>query len=115
VSRPGEASPDGTETIFDAVKKAGVRALVSAGWGGLGGTTIPDEVFILEGNIPHDWLFADDRVTAVCHHGGEFQTHNLILILQALEPQLLACVKDDQRSWYPSSAIKSASASSIET
>jgi sterol 3beta-glucosyltransferase len=76
-----------TETIFDAVKKAGVRALVSAGWGGLGGTSIPDEVFILEGerqcqrethaklnqssgNIPHDWLFADDRVTAVCHHGG---------------------------------------------
>lgn len=22
------------------------------------------------GNIPHDWLFADGRVKAVCHHGG---------------------------------------------
>lgn len=72
-----------SETIFDAVKKAGVRALVSAGWGGLGGTTIPDEVFILEGNIPHDWLFADDRVTAVCHHGGEVARYGLRLIIGA--------------------------------
>jgi len=23
------------------------------------------------GNVPHDWLFADGRVSAVCHHGGE--------------------------------------------
>ena len=23
------------------------------------------------GSIPHDWLFADGRVSAVCHHGGE--------------------------------------------
>ena len=22
------------------------------------------------GNVPHDWLFADGRVSAVCHHGG---------------------------------------------
>jgi sterol 3beta-glucosyltransferase len=35
--------------IFDAVKDAGVRALVSAGWGGLGGADIPENVFILEG------------------------------------------------------------------
>ncbi len=24
-----------------------------------------------KGSIPHDWLFADGRVAAVCHHGGE--------------------------------------------
>ena len=33
-----------------AVKKAGVRALVSAGWGGLGGVDVPAEVFILQGD-----------------------------------------------------------------
>lgn len=72
---------------MEAVKSAGVRALVSAGWGGLGGVDVPPEVFILKGmtdravsksqdqtdlpgNIPHDWLFAENRVKAVCHHGG---------------------------------------------
>ena len=72
---------------MEAVKSAGVRALVSAGWGGLGGADVPPEVFILKGkvhshpqdrhrgsnllgNIPHDWLFAENRVKAVCHHGG---------------------------------------------
>ncbi|PBK62940.1 UDP-Glycosyltransferase/glycogen phosphorylase [Armillaria solidipes] len=58
-----------TATIFAATKQAGVRALVSAGWGGLGGITIPSHIFIL-GNIPHDWLFANGRVAAVVHHGG---------------------------------------------
>ncbi|KAF2668843.1 UDP-Glycosyltransferase/glycogen phosphorylase [Microthyrium microscopicum] len=56
-----------TQMIFDAVKKAGVRALVSKGWGNVGGTNPPDNVFLL-GNVPHDWLFP--RVSAVVHHGG---------------------------------------------
>jgi sterol 3beta-glucosyltransferase len=51
-----EESLTSEETIMEAVKKSGVRALVSAGWGGLGGADVPDEVFILEGrfaqNIP---------------------------------------------------------------
>ncbi|KAF9009573.1 hypothetical protein BDQ17DRAFT_1071182 [Cyathus striatus] len=58
-----------TKTIFEATKAAGVRALVSAGWGGLGGTEVPPHVFIL-GNVPHDWLFDNERVSAVVHHGG---------------------------------------------
>lgn len=58
-----------TETIFEATRRVGVRALVSAGWGGLGGNAIPGHVFIL-GNVPHDWLFDADRVQAVVHHGG---------------------------------------------
>ncbi|EKG18197.1 UDP-glucuronosyl/UDP-glucosyltransferase [Macrophomina phaseolina MS6] len=62
--------PDGmTKTIFDAVKKAGVRALVSKGWGGFGADQIgiPDGVHML-GNVPHDWLFK--HVSCVVHHGG---------------------------------------------
>ncbi|KAG7086366.1 hypothetical protein E1B28_002326 [Marasmius oreades] len=58
-----------TRTVFEATKKAGVRALVSAGWGGIGGVTVPPHIFILE-NIPHDWLFDKERVSAVVHHGG---------------------------------------------
>ncbi|MCJ1475180.1 hypothetical protein MMC13_003840 [Lambiella insularis] len=57
-----------TVLIFEAVKKAGVRALVSKGWGGLGDEdNTPDNIYMLE-NTPHDWLFP--RVKAVIHHGG---------------------------------------------
>lgn len=58
-----------TKMIFAAVKKAGVRALVSKGWGGIGADElgIPENVFML-GNIPHDWLFK--HVSCVVHHGG---------------------------------------------
>lgn len=58
-----------TKLIFEATAQAGVRALVSAGWGGLGGIDIPPHIFIL-GNIPHDWLFDKERVAAIVHHGG---------------------------------------------
>lgn len=58
-----------TNLIFEATAKAGVRALVSKGWGGFGSDEldIPDHCFLL-GNVPHDWLFK--RVSTVCHHGG---------------------------------------------
>jgi len=36
-----------TQTIFEAVKQTGVRALVSAGWSEIGGDDIPDNIFIL--------------------------------------------------------------------
>lgn len=56
-----------TTMILGAIKKSGVRALVSKGWGGLGVTDVPENVFLL-GNVPHDWLFK--YVSAVVHHGG---------------------------------------------
>ncbi|CZT06228.1 related to sterol glucosyltransferase [Rhynchosporium graminicola] len=63
VDRPNDL----TKMIFGAVKRAGVRALVSKGWGGIGAGDVPDGVFLL-GNVPHDWLFK--HVSAVVHHGG---------------------------------------------
>ncbi|KAF5257169.1 hypothetical protein FOXYS1_12318, partial [Fusarium oxysporum] len=45
-----------TQMIFRAVELAGVRALVSKGWGGLGGDDVPENIFMLD-NTPHDWLF----------------------------------------------------------
>jgi UDP:flavonoid glycosyltransferase YjiC (YdhE family) len=58
-----------TALIFEAINKAGVRAVVSKGWGGLGGDPldVPEGVFML-GNVPHDWLFK--HVSCVVHHGG---------------------------------------------
>ncbi|ORY31586.1 glycosyltransferase family 1 protein [Naematelia encephala] len=85
-----------TQTIFDAVSKAGVRALVSAGWGGLGGTEVPKDVFIQTGNIPHDWLFAEGRVSAVCHHGGAGTT---AIGLRNGLPTIVVPFFGDQKFW----------------
>lgn len=61
--------PDGlTKLIFKAVEMAGVRAIISKGWSGIGtGEDTPENIYFI-GNCPHDWLF--QRVSAVVHHGG---------------------------------------------
>ncbi|KAF2025017.1 UDP-Glycosyltransferase/glycogen phosphorylase [Setomelanomma holmii] len=56
-----------TKLIFEAVNKAGVRAIVSKGWGGMGAGDVPENVYLI-GNCPHDWLF--QHVSCVVHHGG---------------------------------------------
>jgi len=81
--------------IFNAVRKAGVRALVSKGWGGLGAGDLgkPSEVFML-GNVPHDWLFK--HVSAVVHHGGAGTTAAGIL---AGRPTVVVPFFGDQPFW----------------
>ncbi|TGZ77271.1 hypothetical protein EX30DRAFT_398682 [Ascodesmis nigricans] len=58
-----------TQKIIRAVELAGCRAVVSKGWGGIGGANlqVPPNVFLLD-NCPHDWLFP--QCAAVVHHGG---------------------------------------------
>ncbi|PNS19049.1 Sterol 3-beta-glucosyltransferase [Sphaceloma murrayae] len=83
-----------TKLIFEAVKKAGVRALVSKGWGGFGGKgNAPDGVFMLE-NTPHDWLFP--RCSAVVHHGGAGTT---AIGLKCGMPTVIVPFFGDQPFW----------------
>ncbi|XP_014559220.1 glycosyltransferase family 1 protein [Bipolaris victoriae FI3] len=56
-----------TNLIFEAIKLAGVRAIISKGWGGIGADKAPENVYMI-GNCPHDWLF--QHVSCVVHHGG---------------------------------------------
>ncbi|KAI8941132.1 hypothetical protein NX059_002370 [Plenodomus lindquistii] len=63
VDKPNEL----TKMLFEAVEKAGVRAIISKGWGGFGADQVPDNIYFI-GNCPHDWLF--QRVSCVVHHGG---------------------------------------------
>jgi len=83
-----------TNLIFEAVKQAGVRALVSKGWGGLGGEDdIPENIYMLE-NTPHDWLFP--RVSAVVHHGGAGTT---AIGLKCGKPTMIVPFFGDQPFW----------------
>ena len=82
-----------TKLIFDAVKMAGVRALVSKGWGGLGGDDVPEHIHMLE-NTPHDWLFP--RVKAVVHHGG---AGTAAAGLKAGKPTMIVPFFGDQPFW----------------
>lgn len=57
-----------TETIVAAVKKTGVRAIISKGWSKLGQNQPADDDIFYLGDCPHEWLF--QHVAAVVHHGG---------------------------------------------
>jgi hypothetical protein len=83
-----------TKLIFKAVEIAGVRALVSKGWGGFGSNdTAPDNVFML-GNTPHDWLFP--KVAAAVHHGGAGTT---AAGLKCATPTMIVPFFGDQPFW----------------
>lgn len=84
-----------TEMVFEAVRLAGVRALVSKGWGGLGGENVPDNIFMLE-NTPHDWLFP--KVKACVIHGGAGTT---AMALKCGKPTMVVPFFGDQHFWGP--------------
>lgn len=82
-----------TQMIYEATEIAGVRALVSKGWGGFGGDDSPENVFMLE-NTPHDWLFP--KLKAVVHHGGAGTT---AISLKCGKPTLVVPFFGDQFFW----------------
>ncbi|KAH0615310.1 uncharacterized protein H6S33_000946 [Morchella sextelata] len=103
--------PDGlTALIFEAVKQSGVRALVSKGWGGIGGedgSGIPENIFMLE-NTPHDWLFS--QVSCVVHHGGAGTT---AIGLYHGRPTMIVPFFGDQAFWGATVANANAGAEPV--
>lgn len=54
--------------VLDAVRRAGVRAVIATGWGGIApGTDLPATVLAID-QAPHDWLLP--RMSTVVHHAG---------------------------------------------
>lgn len=53
-------------TIVEAVRAAGVRAIISKGWSDLG-RDVGENIYYI-GDCPHEWLLP--RMAAVVHHGG---------------------------------------------
>jgi sterol 3beta-glucosyltransferase len=56
-----------TELVSEALHKAGMRAVLLSGWGGLAEAGDQSDVFLADA-LPHDWLYP--RVSAIVHHGG---------------------------------------------
>ncbi|MCC3775733.1 glycosyltransferase [Streptomyces sp. UNOB3_S3] len=80
-----------SELVTAAVKRAGVRAVVQAGWAGLSGCG--GDVLAI-GDVPHDWLFP--RTAAVVHHAGAGTT---AAGLRAGVPAVPVPVMADQPFW----------------
>ena len=81
-----------TEMVLGAVREAGVRAVLLAGWGGL--QTLADENVYCADMLPHDWLFP--RVDAAVHHGGAGTTG---AALQSGTPAIVVPFTMDQPFW----------------
>ena len=82
-----------TEIVLAAVQRAGVRAVLATGWGGLSAEALPPGVFRLE-QAPHAALFP--RMAAVVHHGGAGTTG---AGLRAGRPSVICPFGVDQPFW----------------
>ncbi|MFC5667747.1 glycosyltransferase [Kitasatospora misakiensis] len=82
-----------SELVAGAVKRAGVRAVLQAGWADLGGFGGSGDVLAV-GDVPHDWLFP--RTAAVVHHAGAGTT---AAALRAGVPAVPVPVMADQPFW----------------
>ncbi|NRQ36951.1 glycosyltransferase family 1 protein [Nonomuraea sp. NN258] len=79
--------------VAEAVRLAGVRAVLASGWGGIRAESLPDTVHLLD-QAPHDWLFP--RMAAIVHHGGSGTTG---AALAAGRPQVICPFVADQPFW----------------
>lgn len=92
-SMTGRDPAELTALVVDAVARAGLRAVVCTGWGGIDGAALPAHVHRVD-DVPHEWLF--ERVAAVVHHGGVGTT---AAGLRAGRPTLVVPFFGDQVYW----------------
>jgi UDP:flavonoid glycosyltransferase YjiC (YdhE family) len=79
--------------VVQALRRAGRRGIVQAGWAELTAAGLGDDVLPI-GEAPHSWLFP--RVAAVVHHGGAGTTG---AGLRAGRPSVLVPFFADQPFW----------------
>ena len=89
--RSNEAA-DLSRVVVEALRAAGVRGVIGAGWAGLEAPEGDDLITI--GSVPHGWLFP--RMAAVVHHGGAGTTS---AGLHAGVPSVICPFFADQPDW----------------
>lgn len=82
-----------TAAVLAAVRLSGQRAILQAGWAGLGDQNLPNDVYSLD-YAPYGWLFP--QMAAVVHHGGSGTTG---FGLWAGAPTILTPFLFDQFYW----------------
>ncbi len=84
-----------TQTVLDAVKKSGHRAVLATGWGGLDSESVSqdDQIFFLR-DAPHEHLFP--FMAAAVHHGGAGTTAAAV---RAGIPSVVVPFYGDQPFW----------------
>jgi vancomycin aglycone glucosyltransferase len=82
-----------TALLLEAIRRAGVRAIISEGWAGLGGLALPSDVMVV-GAVDHSTLF--QKVSAIVHHGGAGTTTTAA---RAGRPQVIVPHVLDQFHW----------------
>ena len=80
--------------IYDAVAKAGCRAVIATGWGGLAAQQQENPNILFIDAAPHDWLFP--QVSLAVHHGGAGTTAATI---RAGIPSVVVPFFGDQPFW----------------
>lgn len=89
-SMPDESPQATSRLIAEGVRLAGRRAILCAGWAGLGETGLPEGILAIR-EAPHALLFP--RVAVVVHHGGAGTT---AAALHAGVPQVMVPHSADQ-------------------
>ncbi|MEO6090192.1 MAG: glycosyltransferase [Umezawaea sp.] len=92
-SMAGRGARRTADVVAEAVGRAGVRAVVATGWGGIAPDVESRDVLVID-QAPHDWLFP--RMAAVVHHGGGGTTG---AALAAGRPQVVCPFVADQPHW----------------
>lgn len=82
-----------TRTVLAALRRTGLRGVLTRGWGGLDAADVPPSVHVLD-RAPHAWLFP--RCAAVVHHGGAGTT---AAGLRAGRPTVVCPFFGDQPFW----------------
>ncbi|MET8854260.1 glycosyltransferase [Amycolatopsis sp. NPDC004625] len=80
-------------TVTEAIRRAGVRAVLLTGWSGMSDIAASDNVLVID-QVPHSWLFP--RCAAVVHHGGAGTT---AAALRAGVPAVVVPHGVDQPFW----------------
>ncbi|QQE11788.1 glycosyltransferase family 1 protein [Planctomycetota bacterium] len=81
------------KAVVEGLIKAGVKGVVSKGWGGMVNETLPASIYEID-DVPHDWLF--EKVDVVVHHGGAGST---AAGLRAGKPTIVCPFFGDQPYW----------------